>query len=89
MERPGEARKCSVTARPRVALRRLPIGRALLPIGLLGIPSALPGKGSVLTGGAREVDGRWTGGGREWADLEHQFATVLRTGESKLSTDRR
>ena len=48
-----------------VALRELPIGRALLPIGFLGIPSALPDKGSVLTGGGREVDGRWTGGARE------------------------
>ena len=41
------------------------------------------------TGGGREVHGRWTGGAREWAKLEHQFATVLGTGENRLSTNRR
>ena len=49
---------------------------------------AVQGKGRVLTGGAREVHGRWPGGARKWADLEHQFATVLGTGENGLSTDR-
>ena len=50
---------------------------------------AVQGEGRVLTGGGREVAGRCTGGAREWADLEHQFATVLGTGENGLSTNRR
>ena len=54
------------------------------------------GKGAFCTGAGREPAGRRTGGGREVhgrrtgaADLEHQFATVLGTGENKLSTNRR
>ena len=59
---------------------------ALLPIGPGSVPGALQYVRRAWTEGGWEVNGRRTEGAREWADLEHHFATVLRTGEDRLST---